>query len=83
MPGIVRWPGRIEPGTTSDNPCHWFPTSLPPALDAAGIPLPDDRIIDGASLLPIFKRTSTESKRSAFLAHPRRATSQPRRYACG
>ena len=53
VPGIVRWPGHIEPGTESDIPIigsDIFAT----ALDVAGVPLPSDRKIDGVSLLPAF-----------------------------
>ena len=53
VPGIVRWPGHIEPGTVSDVPVigsDIFAT----VCDVAGIPLPDDRVIDGASMVPAF-----------------------------
>jgi arylsulfatase A len=53
VPGIVRWPGKIAAGSTSDTPVigsDIFPT----ICDIVGIPLPADRSIDGASLLPLF-----------------------------
>lgn len=53
VPGIVRWPGRVEPGTVSDVPVigsDVFAT----VCEAAGAPLPDDRDIDGASMVPAF-----------------------------
>jgi arylsulfatase A-like enzyme len=43
---LVRWPGRIPPGTICDEmlvSMDFFPM----ILNAAGAPLPDDRIIDG------------------------------------
>ena len=49
VPGIARWPGRIEPGTTSDaliNGTDIFPTLC--AL--TGIPVPSDRTIDGIDI---------------------------------
>jgi len=53
VPLIVRWPGVVEPAATTDVPaisCDFFPT----ILAAAGVPLPDDREIDGVSLLPVL-----------------------------
>ena len=53
VPGIARWPGRIKAGSVSDTPVigsDIFPT----ICDILDIPLPDDRTIDGASLLPLF-----------------------------
>ncbi|TWT84113.1 Arylsulfatase [Planctomycetes bacterium CA13] len=51
VPGIVRWPGKIDPGTVSNVPIigsDIFST----VLDIAGVPLPTDRTIDGVSMLP-------------------------------
>ena len=53
VPGIVRWPGKIKAGSVSDTPVigsDVFPT----ICNVVGIPLPDDRTIDGTSLLPLF-----------------------------
>ncbi|MCR9202157.1 MAG: sulfatase-like hydrolase/transferase [Planctomycetaceae bacterium] len=54
VPGVVRWPGHIRPGTVSDVPVigtDIFAT----VLDVAGLPLPKDRTIDGVSMLPAFE----------------------------
>ncbi len=54
VPGIVRWPGRVKPGSTSDQPVigsDIFTT----ICDIVDIPLPKDRTIDGASMLPVFE----------------------------
>jgi arylsulfatase A len=51
VPGIVRWPGRIEAGTISDEPVNgtdW----LPSFSAVAGVEVPNDRPIDGADVLP-------------------------------
>ncbi|MDF1755895.1 MAG: sulfatase-like hydrolase/transferase [Verrucomicrobiales bacterium] len=53
VPGVARWPGHIKPGTVSDIPVigtDLFST----ILDIVGIPLPDDRTIDGVSMVPAF-----------------------------
>ena len=54
VPGIVRWPGKVEAGSTNRTPVigsDLFST----VLDVAGIPLPSDRTIDGVSILPTFE----------------------------
>ena len=51
--GLVRWPGKIMPGSVSDIPVigsDIFST----VLDITGIPLPSDRTIDGVSMVPAF-----------------------------
>ena len=50
VPFLVRWPGAVPPGKVSDFPVcsvDLFPT----ILDAAGAGLPEDRPIDGLSLM--------------------------------
>ena len=49
VPGIIRWPGRIAPGTESDRPVigsDFFPT----ALKAAGLEPPAGRTLDGVDI---------------------------------
>lgn len=51
VPAIVRWPGKVEAGTVSDTPVvgsDIFST----VLDIVEVPLPDDRTIDGVSMVP-------------------------------
>lgn len=54
VPGIVRWPGHIKPGTVSTVPVIGFDI-FATVLDIAEIPLPSDRTIDGVSMLPAFE----------------------------
>lgn len=64
VPMIVRLPGVIKPGTTSDFPSYfadWFPT----LCDAVGINKPKG--LDGESLWPIMTGTSTPQTRSTPL----------------
>jgi len=53
VPFFMRWPGQIEPGTRVETPTHHFDIYAT-AADAAGATLPDDRTIDGVSLLPFL-----------------------------
>jgi arylsulfatase A len=54
VPGIIRWPGRVKPGTVCGEPVNG--TDILPTLCAmAGIEVPTDRPIDGTSILSIFE----------------------------
>jgi len=51
VPGLVRWPGKIQPGSESDLPVigsDFFPT----VVAAAGLEPPAGRKLDGVNLLP-------------------------------
>jgi len=53
VPGILRWPGRVGPGSTSDQPVvgsDFFVTMLA----AAGVAPPAGVKLDGANLLPLL-----------------------------
>ncbi|MCH2183592.1 MAG: sulfatase-like hydrolase/transferase [Mariniblastus sp.] len=59
VPGLIRWPGHVEPGTESDEPV--IGSDIFSTLCAiVDIPLPADRTIDGASLLPLFRGRPVE-----------------------
>ncbi len=53
VPGIVRWPGHVPAGVTCDEPISGVDL-LPTVCQIVGIPLPKDRTIDGASIVPVF-----------------------------
>ena len=54
VPGIIRWPGHVKAGSESETPVIGSDifTTICEILD---IPLPSDRTIDGASMLPLFE----------------------------
>ncbi len=54
VPGIIRWPGHVKPGSESAEPVIGSDvfTTICAVLE---IPLPADRTIDGASMLPLFE----------------------------
>lgn len=54
VPFLVRWPGQIPAGTVSDAPVCSVDI-LPTVMEAAGLALPDDREIDGISLVSHMK----------------------------
>ena len=61
VPGMVRWPGKIEPGVST------LPNStldvMPTLCNLAGINAPKDRAIDGASLVPHLLENKEDIKR--------------------
>jgi arylsulfatase A len=53
VPGIIRWPGKIKPATESDTPVCGV-DFLPTVCQIVGFEPPKDRVIDGASIVPVF-----------------------------
>lgn len=53
VPGIIRWPGKTRPASVSDTLIIGTDI-LPTFCEIAGIEAPDDRTLDGASILPVF-----------------------------
>jgi len=51
VPLIVRWPGRIEPGSVNDQPWAFW-DFLPTATEIAQVTLPEKEGLDGRSMLP-------------------------------
>ncbi|MGI9627500.1 MAG: sulfatase-like hydrolase/transferase, partial [Longimicrobiales bacterium] len=59
-PLVVRWPGRVAPGTTNDVPV--IGTDLYPTfLEIAGAEAPAGKLLDGESLVPLLRREETET----------------------
>ena len=53
VPSLLEWPARIKPGTSSEAATctvDYFPT----IIEAAGVRMPDDRPLDGVSLIPLL-----------------------------
>jgi len=62
-PMLMRWPGKIEPGTTNDYLVQNLdiPETI---LDAAGIAIPSD--MQGRSLLPLFEEENPEWRDAVY-----------------
>jgi arylsulfatase A len=60
VPFIVRWPGVTRPGSVSDDMVCSIDV-LPTLFEAAGIAAPDDRTIDGLSLVEHLKSAGKQS----------------------
>lgn len=59
VPGIVRWPGHVPAGKTCDIPVvgsDIFST----VCEITGTPAPNDRVLDGVSMVPTFSGTTPD-----------------------
>lgn len=64
VPCIVRWPGHIEAGITSDFPCY-FPDYFPTLCAVAGATTPEN--LDGVNLAPLLQDSSASVVRSPMV----------------
>ena len=64
-PFAVSWPARFKGGRTIDTPINSLDI-LPTALDAAGVPLPQDKPLDGESLLPLLTGKTTKHRETFY-----------------
>jgi arylsulfatase len=65
-PCIVPWPQHVPAGRVSDDIMHvtdWFTT----LLDAAGVDVPNDRVIDGVNQLPWLTARQEASMREGYV----------------
>ncbi|MGY8770654.1 MAG: sulfatase [Pirellulales bacterium] len=69
VPWIVRWPGVVKPGTTNAVPVISMDT-FPTILEAAGVQLESDYILDGESLLPLVKQTGKLQRNAIYFHYP-------------
>jgi len=69
VPGIIRYPDMIKPGTVSDQPVNGYDI-FPTLLSILDIPLPSDRAIDGTDISPIFRGDDLNREQPLFWAFP-------------
>lgn len=72
VPGIVRFPGRIEPGSVSDLPIAALDL-LPTFCELAGVPVPRQKPLDGTSLAGLLEGHDVQRPEPLFW-HYYRAT---------
>ncbi|EMI58228.1 arylsulfatase A [Rhodopirellula sallentina SM41] len=69
VPVVVRWPGRVEAGSTCDAPVcgiDFFPTFL----EAAASPVPTGKVLDGISLVSLLTQSGSIQARALFWHFP-------------
>lgn len=69
VPFIAWWPGVIEPGTVNQTPVHNVDL-YPTFLGVAGLAAPPGKVLDGESLLPLFKGAGELKRNSLFWHFP-------------
>jgi len=67
-PFMIRWPGKVEPGTVSNEIVH-ITDLLPTLAGVAGYQVPTDRMIDGVDQMPFFQGKTEQSARDGFPAY--------------
>jgi arylsulfatase len=67
-PFIIRWPGEVPPGRTSNEIVHEMDL-LPTFARIIGSKLPEDRIIDGVDQLDFLTGTQNKSNREGFVVY--------------
>jgi len=65
VPMIARWPGRIPAGVVNDSIAGTIDV-FPAILEAAGVDLPKDRIIDGKDIWPLLMSATARSPHQAI-----------------
>lgn len=69
VPTLVWWPGRIPAGTVSEAPGMNIDL-LPTVLGLAGLGLPDDRVVDGVDLWPVWSGAAPDpAERPLYFFH--------------
>ena len=68
VPFLVRWPGRVKPGTTSDQ-LICLNDLFATCADLLGAKLPDNAAEDSVSLLPALEGRATGPIREALVHH--------------
>jgi arylsulfatase A-like enzyme len=67
-PFIVRWPGKVKAGSTCDVPAIHVDV-FPTLMDLAGASAPAGQVLDGESLVPLFRDANSQLKRDAIYQH--------------
>jgi arylsulfatase A len=65
VPGILRWPGKIEPGQVSDVPVCSLDV-LPTFCELAGAEIPKGRLLDGTSFVPLLSGKEFARKKPLY-----------------
>jgi arylsulfatase A-like enzyme len=68
-PLFIKWPGKIEPGTTCDTPVT-SPDFYPTLLEAAGLEAMPGQHCDGESIMPLLTQTGTLERDAIFWHYP-------------
>ncbi len=68
-PAIIKWPGKVKAGSTSDaviTSMDFYPT----ILEMAGLPLRPDLHMDGQSLVPLLRGETSKVHETSYFHYP-------------
>jgi arylsulfatase A-like enzyme len=68
-PMIVCWPDVVKPGTTCGTPVIGVDL-YPTILEMAGVPKPEDKLLDGESIVPLLKMQGDLDRQAIFWHFP-------------
>jgi arylsulfatase len=66
IPCVVKWPGKVQPGTVTDVPSY-FPDWFPTLSGIAGGTLPKNQLLDGIDLTPVLKGEKAPARKEKML----------------
>lgn len=69
VPWIVRWPGKVKPGTINATPII-STDCYPTLLEVAGLPPTPDHPLDGLSLVPLLTQSPGFERESLYFHYP-------------
>jgi arylsulfatase A-like enzyme len=67
-PFIVCWPGKVQPGSSCDVPAIHVDV-FPTLMELVGAKAPANQVLDGESLVPLFRDAGGKLKRDAIYQH--------------
>ena len=65
VPTVAHWPAKITPGRIDDTPTSML-DFMPTFSALAGVPMPDDRAIDGADISGLLTNSSEDTARAFY-----------------
>ncbi|GAB2801657.1 sulfatase-like hydrolase/transferase [Rhabdobacter roseus] len=68
VPFLVRWPGKVKPGTVSDAPTT-LANLLATCADLLGVPFPEESVEDSYSILPVLLGRRPEVPHQPAIVH--------------
>jgi arylsulfatase A-like enzyme len=69
VPALVRWPGKVKPGSISDTPVV-TPDFYPTVLEAAGVKAGTRQVVDGISLVPLLTGAGGLARPALYWHYP-------------
>ena len=69
VPALVRWAGKVKPGSIADTPVI-TPDFYPTVLEAAGVKVGSRQVVDGVSLVPLLSGAAALDRPALYWHFP-------------